>query len=783
MIARFRRLGGPAAVLTVLLTVIVLGPFVAPFSPTAIAAVPFEMPSSSHWLGTDFVGRDVLSRILHGGHRLVLMTAVALSTSYVLGVVLGVTAGMSRRLDGWVMRPVDAITVLPWFLLLVVIATTMGKGPVAVCLTVGVATVPWVAKVVRTATIELLDAGFVEAAIARGETLRWIAVAQILPNLRSVLLADAGVRVSGTIALVTAGSFLGLGVTQPQPDWALMVTENKGGMGLTPWPVAVPAICIAALVVSVNLLVDRMVEPLADGREPRSGGRRRRSRRPSRVARGRPDPVSGNPISVSGLTVAAPDGTALIEIGALEVRRGEILAIVGPSGAGKTTTALALVGALPPGFVATGSVRVNAPPDGGRRLGYVPQDPGTSLNPSMRIGSALSEVRRAHRLPRDRSTEILLTELGLPTDREFLRRYPAQLSGGQQQRVLLAIALLGSPGVLVLDEPTSGLDAATADELVGVLDRLRSKRTLVVITHDLQRISRVVDRVVTLEEGRITGEHRVGELPAPPDPMRSSAPRRVDESPRVTVRDLTASHGRDTVCRDVSFEVGRGECLAIVGRSGAGKSTLARCLAGLHPPTGGELELDGTRLETTARRRSLDQRRAISMVYQNPRRSLDPRRTVGRELRRVVLVLRGLDGAAADREIASLLAAVHLGPEILERRPGELSGGQIQRVAIARALAGGPEVMICDEITSSLDEVAADAVLTILEELRARGTSVLLISHDARAVRRIADRVLTMADGCWSNSHCFSSLVTKDAAGQLITPITRITSSKHDYVV
>ena len=741
MIGRVGRAVGPALVLAVLFVVIVLGPVVAPHSPTAVGSVPFELPSSNHWLGTDFVGRDVFSRVLHGGHRLVVMTAVALSVSYALGVLVGVIAGMSRRLDGWMMRPVDAITVLPWFLLLVVISTTMGKGPLAVCLTVGVATVPWVAKVVRTATIDLMDAGFVEAAIARGETLRWIAVAQVLPNLRPVLLADAGVRISGTIALISAGSFLGLGVTQPQPDWALMVTENKGGMALTPWPVLVPAVCIAALVVSLNLLVDRLSEP-------QSTGPRRSSRRVSEESSVPTEAVIGPPIHASGLEVRAPDGTILVGIDRLEAGRGESLAIVGPSGAGKTTTALALVGALPPGFVVTGRVEVAGSP-GGRRLGYVPQDPGTSLNPSMRIGSALREVRRAHGLPRAGSTETLLAELGLPTSREFLRRYPGQLSGGQQQRVLLAIALLGSPGVLVLDEPTSGLDAETADELVAVLDRLRRGRTVVVITHDLQRISRVVDRVVTLDGGRITGERTAAELPASPGPVAPTPePRFVDDAdPRVAVRGLTAAHGRDVVLQDVSLEIGRGECLAIVGRSGAGKSTLARCLAGLHAPTGGELVLDGARLEWPAARRRVDRRRAVSMVYQNPRRSLDPRRTVGRELRRVLRVLRGLDGAAADREAVSLLTAVHLAPAMLDRRPGELSGGELQRVAIARALAGNPEVLICDEITSSLDAVSADAVLTILEEQRAAGTSVLLISHDARTVRRMADRVLTMVDG------------------------------------
>ena len=151
--------------------------------------------------------------------------------------------------------------------------------------------------------------------------------------------------------------------------------------------------------------------------------------------------------------------------------------------------------------------------------------------------------------------------------------------------------------------------------------------------------------------------------------------------------------------------------------------------------------------DSSGRQRVAASTGAVSMVYQNPRRSLDPRRTVGRELRRVLRVLRGLDGAAADREAVSLLTAVHLAPAMLDRRPGELSGGELQRVAIARALAGNPEVLICDEITSSLDAVSADAVLTILEEQRAAGTSVLLISHDARTVRRMADRVLTMVDG------------------------------------
>lgn len=742
-----RRVLGPSTVLVVVAAVVVVGPFLAPYSPTATNALPFQSPSPEYWLGTDFVGRDVMSRVLHGGHRLVIMAAVALTVSYCLGLLLGVIAGMSRRLDGWVMRPVDVVVVLPWFLLLVVVATAVGQGPVSVSLAVGLAIVPWVAKVVRTATIELMDSGYVEAAIGRGESRFWIAARQIVPNLRAVLLADAGIRVSAAISMVTAGSFLGLGVSQPQPDWALMITENKGGMSLAPLAVLVPATLIAALVISLNLCADRLgrVDIPAPGHRL---AHTQSSVRRSLVDTGEDLGMEPEGLAVRGLSVVGPDGDRILNDVNLTVSVGNSIAVTGPSGAGKTTLALSLVEALPRGFEASGSAHMGK---AGHRIGYVPQDPALSLNPALRVGTALREVMRARGGIQHSRLISILSGLALPHDRKFLRRYPNQLSGGQQQRILIAMALLGRPTTLVLDEPTSGLDVASAEELVSFLARLRTDYALVIITHDLASVAAVVDSVVTVDRGtvRATKPPRgvlLGvEQVAVRRPDRLRSPAIPESTPvRVLIDGLDAGYGRVPVLRGFSLTISERECVAVTGRSGAGKSTLARCLVGLHEPTAGSVWLDGKQLAPTALQRSVPQRRAMGMVFQNPRRSLDPRRTVGDELERVLRVLRGLQGGAAAVAGAALLDSVHLERKLWTRRPGELSGGQAQRVAIARALAGQPAVLICDEVTASLDAVVGDAVLSVIDEIRCRGTSVLMISHDLATIDRMATRAVTL---------------------------------------
>ncbi|UXA16772.1 ATP-binding cassette domain-containing protein [Mycobacterium sp. SMC-4] len=716
------------AALLMLGVLIALGPFVAPYSPTEAHGVPFQAPSLGHLLGTDFVGRDVLARVLHGGYRLVAFTSIALVLSYALGVAVGLAAGMRRRADGWLMRPVDAMIVLPWFLVVAVIATAVGKGPAAIVLATALVIAPWVARIVRTTTIELLSTGFVESARARGESDRQIALRQILPNLQPVLIADAGIRVSATVGIITASSFLGLGTHQPAPDWALMVTENRAGIGAAPLSVLVPAGLITALVVSLNLVADRLTTPRPD---------RMAAPRPDRMAAPRPSHDRGG--GAPGLTVTDADGTTILDGVELALPAGRSIALVGPSGAGKTTLALALLDALPAGLTRRGNPWPGKDP--ALRMGYVPQDPATGLNPALRVQTHFREIQRAHRTGGPGEVADALRSVELPTDRQFLRRYPHQLSGGQQQRVLIALALLSRPEVVVLDEPTTGLDAETAATLVATLRTLRTTTatTFVLVTHDLDTVDELVDDVITLRNGTIVDDH-------PDRPAVRVAPATAVRPPEPVLRveNLVARYRDGTELELPDLTLGSGECVALVGRSGSGKTTLARCLVGLHPPHRGRIRWRDVELASTARRRTPGQRRAIQLVFQNPRRSLNPRCTVEQELCRPLRLGSDRSATEASAEAAGLLRLVGLGPEVLQRKTPQLSGGQAQRVALARAIASRPEILVCDEVTSSLDPESRDGVLQVLAQLAATGVAVLFISHDDTAMGRLADRVIRL---------------------------------------
>lgn len=714
---------GWAAVAAGVLLLVVLGPLLAPHPPTSVVGAPFLAPTAAHPLGTDVIGRDVLSRVLHGGLPLVSVAAVSLTLAYLLGVGLGLVAGLRRRADPWISGPVDAVVVLPWFLLLAVIATALGAGPVAVAIATALASVPWIVRIVRTATREVAATGYLEAALARGEPLWWLALREVLPALRPVLLADAGVRLSATMSIVAVSSFLGLGLRPPSADWALMITENRQGFALQPVAVLAPALLVMALVVAVNMIGDRALGPPVSD--------------PVAVA---PDADGG--LRVEGLTVRAPDGTVLLDDLAFALPRGGAVAVTGPSGAGKTTLALAVLGALPGELRATGAVRAGSAADGRRGAGYVPQDPAAGLNPALRIGTAVREIARLH----DRGGDPVgraLRRAGLPDDPEFRRRYPHQLSGGQQQRVLLAMALLGDPAVLVLDEPTTGLDAAARAGLVATLADLRrdTGTTLLVITHDLATLAPVVDHVAALEHGRLVAFGPAEPpAPAPPRPPRHT---RTADRAVLRVAGLVTGHDRKSPVADgLSFTLGPGDCLALTGPSGAGKTTIARTLAGLHPRLGGSVLLDGVALPPRVDQRDRDRRRALQLVPQNPATTLNPAHPIGAQVARPLRLLRGASAKTAAREAARLLAAVRLDAAVAARRPDRLSGGQQQRAALARALAAGPDVLICDEITASLDAAATAVVLDVLDELRASGVALIVISHQAEVVDRLADHVL-----------------------------------------
>lgn len=448
-------------------------------------------------------------------------------------------------------------------------------------------------------------------------------------------------------------------------------------------------------------------------------------------------------VAVDGLTITA-GAEPVLTAAALHLPRGSITALTGPSGAGKSTLLRAVLGDVAPGLARTaGTVSVLGQDtlamtpkqlQAFRRehLAYVGQDPGAALNPVMRVRGLLSEVARDVSAAR---LEEVLADLRLPAS--YLGRRAGQLSGGEQRRAALARALVRDTDVLLLDEPLAGLDAPLRRHVTAVLRRLATDREVAVVIsgHDNGVLTELADQVVS-----------VGVLPAPrPVPVRE--PARADADAAVLVRAEALGTRTGPVLHDVDFTIGEGAATAVIGASGAGKTTLARVLTGLQPHTG-RLDLAGELLHRLARRRGRAQRRRIQLIPQDPLSTLNPRHTVGTTIARP-LALHGR-APAAERPglVENLLAEVGLPADLAGRHPHELSGGQRQRVAIARALAAGPDLLICDEITSALDAENAANIMDLLDRLRAaHGLALLVISHDLALVARHCDHVLVIHDG------------------------------------
>jgi len=470
------------------------------------------------------------------------------------------------------------------------------------------------------------------------------------------------------------------------------------------------------------------------------------------------------------------------------VQRGEMLALIGESGSGKTTVALSLLGHIRVGCrISGGSIRVAGydvtsmtPYERrsmrGRVVSYVAQNAGSAFNPALSIMRQVVEPALVHRvLPRkdlEARAISLFRALALPEPETIGRRYPGELSGGQLQRLMAAMALMTDPEVVVFDEPTTALDVTTQIEVLAAFKAVLATRgvTGVYVTHDLAVVAQVADHAVVLRQGGVREAGPVEKILFHPEDSYSQALLAAAEpcsrqdggaglsmgEPLLDIRDLVVGYGRPTstglpekmIVNHVSFTVPKGGMLGIIGESGCGKSTLARAIAGLQPWATGNMLLDGAPLYGDVVRRTPEQRRRLQLVAQNADSVLNPSRSIGSTLERVVRFYGGLKSEAARRRVGELLEMVRLSPNLSSRLPGELSGGQKQRVNFARALAADPRIILCDEITAALDTVVAAAILDMMKDLqRDFGLAFIFITHDLHALQSICDRVAVLYAG------------------------------------
>jgi peptide/nickel transport system ATP-binding protein len=495
-------------------------------------------------------------------------------------------------------------------------------------------------------------------------------------------------------------------------------------------------------------------------------------------------------LALEGLTIALPKGADrryAVEEVSLEVRPREILCLVGESGSGKSVTAHSIMGLLPKGQLT---------PVGGRillqgedllrasetrlrdfrctRMSMIFQEPMTALNPVMSCGAQIDEVLSTHtRLdPAARRGRIqkVMSEVHLPDPDQMIHAYPHQLSGGQRQRIMIAMALVLEPVLLIADEPTTALDVTTQAQILDLIKNLQRRHGtgVLFITHDFGVVAEIADRVAVMQWGRVVEFGTAEQVLSRPrheytrmliGAVPSLAPRHRERAAQAKTVLRTAEltkvygggwlhRGREVRAADrVSVEVRRGETLGIVGESGSGKSTVARCIARLIDPTSGEIWLDEEAIGHLGPRRLRPYRRRVQIVFQDPYRSLNPRRTVGASIVEGPMNY-GLSRAEATRRARSLMALVNLDPDALGRFPHQFSGGQRQRICIARALAMEPELLIADEAVSALDVSVQAQVLELLDEIRHRlELAMLFITHDLRVAAQVCDTVAVMSQG------------------------------------
>ncbi len=464
----------------------------------------------------------------------------------------------------------------------------------------------------------------------------------------------------------------------------------------------------------------------------------------------------------------------------VELKRGEILGLIGESGAGKSTIGIASMGYCKAGcrikagrIIFDGMDLTTASEEQKRRLrgsriAYVAQSAAASFNPAHKLIDQFSESVIQHGLgSREQAyadAKDLYSKIKMPEPDTIGFRYPHQVSGGQLQRAMTAMALSCRPDLIIFDEPTTALDVTTQLEVLATIRDIVEyfNTSAVYISHDLAVVAQMADEIVVLRHGKIVEKADTRTMLADPKEdytktlwavrtFKKQALKRTSGEPLLRVRQVTARYPKTfkPVLTDVNLEIFRGETVAIVGESGSGKTTVARVMTGLLPPEDGSVEFEGETLPPNFAGRSIENLKKIQMIYQMPDTAINPRHKIRKIIGRPLKFYLGMEGDALRRRISELMELIELDPkQYLDRYPDELSGGQKQRICIARALAADPNFIICDEITSALDQLVAEGILRLLDRLQQElNLAYVFITHDLATVRAVADRVIVMLEG------------------------------------
>jgi ABC-type glutathione transport system ATPase component/ABC-type dipeptide/oligopeptide/nickel transport system permease subunit len=755
-----------------------LAPLLAPYDPRLQVTAPFARPSMAHPLGANDAGQDLLSELIYGARVSLLLGTLAAVMATIIGTTVGLVAGFFRGItDAALMRFVDVLLALPFLPLMIVLGVYVGPGFFTEIVVIGAVIWARTAREIRSQALSLRERSHVAAARAMGARSGYLLVRHMAPAVAPLVIPQLVQAANIAILLDASLGFLGLGDPAGR-SWGMMLYyANARSAFLTDawlWWVLPPGICIAAVVLGFALVGYALEERARPRLRTMGSGR---AMLPPTDGNRRSDSVSVEdalPLVVENLTVeyATSGGTRRAVDGvSFSIRRGEALGIVGESGSGKTTLATAVLGLLrQPARITGGSVLLAGqdlatlrPVELQRILGktvaLIPQGAMNALNPVMTIGDQIAEAIVLRHSP-DHEVQArvysLLTVVGIPPERSAA--YPHEFSGGMRQRVVIAMALANSPDMIIADEPTSGLDLIVQAELLTLLADLRAqlRLSLLFISHDLPAVLRFVDRVGVMYQGRIVEQGDARTIAA--RPSHDYTRRLLDAAPRlhggdavipesalkepalevIEVRKSFRGRGwrspRHVVLDGVSFTVGAGEAVGLVGGSGVGKSTLARMVVGLDRPDKGQILFDGL----------------LHLIFQDPYDSLPPSMRVQDIVAEPLAIYRAGTPSERTALVRLALEETALTPvdRFLDRYPQELSGGERQRVALARAIILRPRLIVADEPTTMLDMSLRLELLALMRRLgQNHGTSYLYITHDLALARAFCDRLVILYEG------------------------------------